>query len=63
MGKLMALALLFTMAAAVLFQPVLMGHPGKSMRADRVRPRICVGPLSKRRVLIVSGRSRRSSML
>ena len=27
MGKLMALALLCTMAAAVLFQPVLMGHP------------------------------------
>jgi hypothetical protein len=27
MGKLMALALLCTMAAAVLFQPVLMGRP------------------------------------
>jgi hypothetical protein len=27
MGKLMALALLCTMAAAVLFQPVLMGPP------------------------------------
>ncbi len=27
MGKMMALALLCTMAAAVLFQPVLMGHP------------------------------------
>jgi hypothetical protein len=27
MGKMMALALLCTMAAAVLFQPVLMGQP------------------------------------
>jgi hypothetical protein len=32
MGKLMALALVCTMAAAVLFQPVLMGPPRK--RAD-----------------------------
>jgi hypothetical protein len=30
MGKMMALALLCTMAAAVLFQPVLMGRPRQS---------------------------------
>src|SRR6185437_13845694 len=34
MGKLMALALTCTMAAAVLFQPVLMGQPRKSERPD-----------------------------
>jgi hypothetical protein len=33
MGKLMALALLCTLAAAVLFQPALMGPP----RGDNVR--------------------------
>jgi hypothetical protein len=32
MGKMMALALLCTMAAAVLFQPVLMGRP-RQLRA------------------------------
>jgi hypothetical protein len=36
MGKLMALALLCTMAAAVLFQPVLMGRP---RQVDAVKPR------------------------
>jgi hopanoid biosynthesis associated RND transporter like protein HpnN len=36
MGKLMALALVCTMAAAVLFQPVLMGRP---RQADAVKPR------------------------
>ena len=35
MGKLMALALVCTMAAAVLFQPVLMGRP---RQADAVKP-------------------------
>jgi hypothetical protein len=33
MGKLMALALLCTLAAAVLFQPVLMGKP-RQLEAD-----------------------------
>jgi hypothetical protein len=32
MGKLMALCLVCTMAAAVLFQPVLMGPPRKKAR-------------------------------
>jgi uncharacterized protein len=35
MGKLMALALICTMAAAVLFQPVLMGPPRKSGELER----------------------------
>jgi hypothetical protein len=35
MGKLMALALTCTMAAAVLFQPVLMGAPRKSNKLER----------------------------
>ena len=34
MGKLMALALISTMAAAVLFQPVLMGPPRKSGKPE-----------------------------
>jgi hypothetical protein len=34
MGKLMALALVCTMAAAVLFQPVLMGPPRKIGRSE-----------------------------
>ena len=38
MGKLMALALLCTMAAAVLFQPVLMGRPRQVKRASRAQP-------------------------
>jgi hypothetical protein len=42
MGKLMALCLICTMAAAVLFQPVLMGPPrekkqGKVLTTDRRR--------------------------
>ena len=42
MGKLMALALLCTMAAAVLFQPVLMGRPrqvdiGRTEQAPNLR--------------------------
>jgi hopanoid biosynthesis associated RND transporter like protein HpnN len=37
MGKLMALALLCTLAAAVLFQPVLMGRP-RQLEADLPRP-------------------------
>src|SRR5262249_29666954 len=35
MGKLMALALVTTMAAAVLFQPVLMGPPREPKRFER----------------------------
>jgi hypothetical protein len=35
MGKLMALALVTTMAAAVLFQPVLMGPPREPKRLKR----------------------------
>jgi hypothetical protein len=38
MGKLMALALLCTMAAAVLFQPVLMGRPRQIKPFDGARP-------------------------
>ena len=38
MGKLMALALVTTMAAAVLFQPVLMGPPRERARARRPAP-------------------------
>jgi hypothetical protein len=37
MGKLMALALLCTMAAAVLFQPVLMGRPRQVNAASEQR--------------------------
>ena len=37
MGKLMALALVCTMAAAVLFQPVLMGRP-RQANADKPQP-------------------------
>jgi hypothetical protein len=37
MGKLMALALLCTLAAAVLFQPVLMGRP-RQLEVDSPRP-------------------------
>ena len=47
MGKLMALALLCTMAAAVLFQPVLMGAHGSRHRANGTPPEL-VKPLSKR---------------
>lgn len=38
MGKLMALALLCTMAAAVLFQPVLMGPPRQLSNLDEAEP-------------------------
>jgi hypothetical protein len=38
MGKMMALALLCTMAAAVLFQPVLMGPPRQVKRDSRPVP-------------------------
>ena len=38
MGKLMALALLCTMAAAVLFQPVLMGPPRQVSEFEEARP-------------------------
>jgi hypothetical protein len=39
MGKMMALALLCTMAAAVLFQPVLMGRPRQvKPKADEKEP-------------------------
>jgi predicted RND superfamily exporter protein len=38
MGKLMALALLCTMAAAVLFQPVLMGRPRQAVPASGTIP-------------------------
>jgi len=41
MGKLMALALVTTMAAAVLFQPVLMGPPREPKRLKR---RVGAGP-------------------
>jgi hypothetical protein len=37
MGKLMALALVTTMAAAVLFQPVLMGPPRERARKAPVK--------------------------
>jgi uncharacterized protein len=37
MGKMMALALLCTMAAAVLFQPVLMGHPRQLLALQKFR--------------------------
>ncbi len=37
MGKMMALALLCTMAAAVLFQPVLMGQPRQIQHQDEIR--------------------------
>ena len=40
MGKLMALALLCTMAAAVLFQPVLMGQPRQSRARAESRSRL-----------------------
>ena len=40
MGKLMALALVCTMAAAVLFQPVLMGRP---RQLDTVKPQPAPG--------------------
>jgi predicted RND superfamily exporter protein len=43
MGKLMALALLCTMAAAVLFQPVLMGRPRQSQERS-VRRAITPSP-------------------
>src|SRR5262249_55007633 len=38
MGKLMALALLCTMAAAVLFQPALMGRPREKPKPGPERP-------------------------
>ena len=38
MGKMMALSLLCTMAAAVLFQPVLMGHPREVVAAPEPHP-------------------------
>ncbi|MDE2471549.1 MAG: hypothetical protein KGL35_23175, partial [Bradyrhizobium sp.] len=37
MGKMMALALLCTMAAAVLFQPVLMGPPRQIQRQEEMK--------------------------
>jgi len=40
MGKLMALALLCTMAAAVLFQPVLMGRPRQVKAISESRPNL-----------------------
>jgi hypothetical protein len=40
MGKLMALALLCTMAAAVLFQPVLMGRPRQLSASSEPRPNL-----------------------
>lgn len=40
MGKMMALALLCTMAAAVLFQPVLMGRPRQIETAPEAQPRL-----------------------
>jgi len=41
MGKLMALALLCTMAAAVLFQPVLMGRPRQVETSSESNPKLC----------------------
>jgi hypothetical protein len=38
MGKLMALALLCTMGAAVLFQPVLMGPPRQVSEFEETKP-------------------------
>jgi hypothetical protein len=40
MGKLMALALLCTMAAAVLFQPVLMGRPRQAKASSEPSPKL-----------------------
>jgi predicted RND superfamily exporter protein len=40
MGKMMALALLCTMAAAVLFQPVLMGRPRQLRAIPESQPRL-----------------------
>jgi predicted RND superfamily exporter protein len=40
MGKLMALALLCTMAAAVLFQPVLMGRPRQVEASSESSPKL-----------------------
>jgi predicted RND superfamily exporter protein len=40
MGKLMALALLCTMAAAVLFQPVLMGRPRQAKASSEPNPKL-----------------------
>jgi hopanoid biosynthesis associated RND transporter like protein HpnN len=40
MGKMMALALLCTMAAAVLFQPVLMGRPRQRSEIPESKPRL-----------------------
>ena len=36
MGKLLALSLVCTLAAAVLFQPILMGKPPKAERPENV---------------------------
>jgi uncharacterized protein len=44
MGKMMALALLCTMAAAVLFQPVLMGPPRQIKTGLASAPRLLPGP-------------------
>src|SRR5256885_1772022 len=46
MGKLMALALVTTMAAAVLFQPLLMGPPRERARVRKSRP-VPDGPASE----------------
>jgi len=40
MGKMMALALLCTMAAAVLFQPVLMGRPRQTTPFSDAPPQL-----------------------
>jgi hopanoid biosynthesis associated RND transporter like protein HpnN len=46
MGKLMALSLLCTMGAAVLFQPVLMGPP-RQVKVDPEQPEICAKPRNR----------------
>jgi hypothetical protein len=53
MGKLMALALVTTMAAAVLFQPVLMGPPREKAKGDtepkaEAAPKVAASPATTR---------------
>jgi hypothetical protein len=60
MGKLMALALVTTMAAAVLFQPVLMGPP-RDPKPRRFRRRIGAGAAATRSQEGVAAGSERST--
>ncbi len=44
MGKLLALSLLFTMSAAVLFQPALMGKPREAEHDRPAQPAATIEP-------------------